>query len=155
MRRAIVAGVVVIALAVTGGLALASPSHRPAGPADRASRAGTVLTPSALPQRLAPLRRSLDAYLAQAVTRPRPLLPPRPHSLTVPHVLVPGPTACEVGMGRCSLTPCVQFTAQAAASLVLTPGVVTVPGPTAPRCLPGAPRSVSVGISALPVVTPR
>ncbi len=88
------------------------------------------------------LRRSLQGLVARL-----PLVAPR--ALAVPK-LRNVPQACEVGLPRCSLTPCVEF---ATASSAVRLSTVTVMGPglaprSAPRCRPGGPsRSLPVAVT--------
>ena len=102
-------GVLAVAGAVFGGTRLRTRADTPAVPQELA----TLVQPAPVPQVLARLAERLDRALArQPAPSPRVIVTPQVLPFRIRPV-PPSGTTCYVASGACSLTPCVQFAAQA------------------------------------------
>ncbi|MEO6859242.1 MAG: hypothetical protein ABI323_11775 [Solirubrobacteraceae bacterium] len=144
MRRSLFAVVLVTSVL---GLALAL---EPAGAAHSQARSSSVS--SSLLRIPNALRRGLQRYLDLAA-HPRHLAP---RALLVPNLRIV-PQGCEVGLPRCSLTPCVEFATTSSAVLLSTATFVGpgLPPPSAPRCRAQAPSRGLLVAAGLPVAVAR
>jgi hypothetical protein len=136
VRRYVIALVAIfsMALAALGGGALGR-SVRPAGPgrtvrAAVAHAARPAAVPESLGRRLNGRLHALRDGLAGAL-RPQRL----PRRALSPSVQIPRETTCAVGLGRCSLHPCVEF------AVLNMPQVIPAgPGVRRPKVAVASPR---------------
>jgi hypothetical protein len=122
MRRSRLAVVtVLLALVVLGaGLTVVASGSGGSKPAVRRAAYSVTASTRALQIPLARLRQELVRGASKALPRAFPL---PGAAVPLPRDLTPGPSACPVAGGVCSLTPCVEYV-QGASTLVATPASV-------------------------------
>lgn len=136
MRRGVLGGMAMLAVAAAVWLGLTAGPHAGAAPVRHTTPRGTVTAfrPIA-PARNQALLRALKHLRTQL-----PLLPRRTRLRSrAPSIALPPGTTCYVAGGGCSEIPCLQYAGSAPAVLAL-PGVEAVPAPRRQVLRPSTPR---------------